>query len=597
MQDGFFFIDQQKFFLKGIGYEIGATPGQLPWNRQPDPDLLRADMQRIVDGGFNSIRTWNYFTNEELTVIGEFDIKIIMGIWIDPHGDFSSQQFVIEAHQIVQNVLAYSKNHDNIIAYLIMNEPVSEVIFDAGYKETLALLEGLIDRIHEQHPGVPVSIANSPNGTYIDQHIFDFSAFNAYIYAPSTINHSHEYQAYTAYLKSLVDPGKPIIISEYGLSVSQAGPGNWGYGGNTLIEQEEGILHMYRGLLDGGASGSFIFNYSDGWWKGGNEYEHDNHVEEWFGLVEYQNLQDKYGTPRPAWYAARTYQKGIITSPKNGTVYHGRIPIELFTEDPVYSFSIHSNNDKILEAQIENYYFTDTLEITIINPLDVLLEFKFYDQFEVLIKDESISILLAPESFKLPVISISIEPGNYWAAGNIRATYQITHNPFFAIDGNFYNVFYPHIGFEYGSPFTQLIQGNPIDYVSTQNYYINNQVNILTLAGGFDIYYGDFKKRIYNQVTLERNPLTSVQNPTNIYPVVKVIPNPSSSMITISGEFWDTNSQILYQVFTAEGSPIMSGILSDQSDQIDISRFSQGIYFLTCHNSRSENHTLKFIKL
>ncbi len=235
-------------------------------------------------------------------------IKIIMGIWIDPHANFSDEVFVNEAKAIVSDVLSYSKNYDNIIAYLIMNEPLPETIFNAGYDKSVDLWTELINIIHTQHPNRPVSIANTSNGTYIDSDIFDFSAYNVYIYNPVTVNYLNGYRDFTNYLQQLNTSGNPLIITEFGLSVSPSGQGNWGYGGNSLTEQKEGILHMYKSLVDGGASGSCVFNYSDGWWKAGNEFVHDDAAEEWFGLVEYTSLTDNLGQERPVWETVKAYQ-------------------------------------------------------------------------------------------------------------------------------------------------------------------------------------------------------------------------------------------------------------------------------------------------
>ena len=100
-----FYIDGKKFFIKGIGYEIGALPGELPNERKFNPDQLHFDIRRILSGGFNTIRTWAAFTEQELEVLRQYDIKIIMGIWIDPAGDFSNTQFVDNAKTIVNDVL------------------------------------------------------------------------------------------------------------------------------------------------------------------------------------------------------------------------------------------------------------------------------------------------------------------------------------------------------------------------------------------------------------------------------------------------------------------------------------------------------------
>ena len=116
VRDNSFYIDGQKFFVKGIGFEISALPGELPWNKTFNPDQLHFDIQRILSGGFNTIRTWAPFSAQELGLLQQYDIKIIMGIWIDPEGDFSDAGFVSQAKTIVRNVLSYSKKYDNIIA-------------------------------------------------------------------------------------------------------------------------------------------------------------------------------------------------------------------------------------------------------------------------------------------------------------------------------------------------------------------------------------------------------------------------------------------------------------------------------------------------
>ena len=74
LKNNSFYIDGQKFFVKGIGYEVGAKPGELPWARTFDAELLRFDMKRIRDGGFNTIRTWAPFTAQELNILQQYPL-------------------------------------------------------------------------------------------------------------------------------------------------------------------------------------------------------------------------------------------------------------------------------------------------------------------------------------------------------------------------------------------------------------------------------------------------------------------------------------------------------------------------------------------
>ena len=464
-----FYIDGQKFFVKGIGYEVGAIPGMLPWSRTFDAELLRFDMKRIHDGGFNTIRTWAPFTASELDVLQQCDIKIIMGIWIDPAGNFADQAFVEQAKKIVLDVLSYSRNYNNIIAYLIMNEPLPEVIAGAGYDKTVALWTQLIDIIHTQHPNRPVSFANTCNGTYIDPGVFDFSAYNVYIYSPVTVNYLHRYRDFIQYLAQLKHTDAPLIITEYGLSVSPTGPGNCEYGGNSLSEQQEGDLHMYKAMVDGGAAGSCMFNYSDGWWKGGNEFTHDDHAEEWFGLVNYTGLSDKYGQVRPVWDAVKAYQSAIITQPRSSEIYPAKVPVEVFLNDTIKRIEIMLDNQQVYQRQGVNGYLLDTLSFDLQDTKDALLVFNCYDSGNNLVKREEKSILIATKELILPSVRISIANPDLWQDGRADVKYEINKSPDFNCSSRLDYIFYPHVGWYYGNQYHLTIPAGPGSFLPIKN--------------------------------------------------------------------------------------------------------------------------------
>lgn len=597
LKNNFFYLDNQKFFIKGIGYEVGAYPGMLPWNRPFNADILRFDMARIEGAGFNTIRTWAAFTNQELGILAEFDIKIIMGIWIDPHADFGDPAFINAAKNQIRSVLSYSKNYPNIIAYLIMNEPLPETVFDAGYQETETLWKDLIEIIHTEHPDRAVSIANTSNGTYINQNIFDFSAFNVYIYNPVTVNHSHGYTAFTEYLLSLQSSDKPLIITEYGLSVSPTGPGNWGYGGNTLQEQKEGILHMYKSLIDGGASGSCVFNYSDGWWKGGNEFVHDNTVEEYFGFIEYQNLNDFQGIERPVWQAVKDYQSAIITSPKNGGVYRQKIPVELFCNDNIDFVDILYDNVSIYNQQLVKGYLLDSLNIANSKMNDINLVFNFFDENNVLVKSEEKSILLNPENQSLPTLSIETSPAYFSETNSVSTLFQITNPLLFETSLMLDYAYYPHQGFDYGQAFSRNISLTESQIIS-QSFYIQSQINVHTFAGGFDFIWGDFTKRIYAQKILAKNQdeTTDISEFTSATKRLILYPNPAITTIRIQGLTVDNKSKT-YSIFNTLGEEYLTGLLDPNNLHIDISNLQTGIYIITILSQDQSVYTAHFVKI
>ncbi len=580
LKNSFFYLDGQKFFLKGIGYEVGATPGELPWARTFNPEVLHADMQRILAGGFNTIRTWAPFTDQELNLLQGYDIKIIMGIWIDPHADFSQPAFVNQARSIVADVLSYSKNYDNIIAYLIMNEPLPETIAAAGYEATVDLWEELIGIIHAEHPGRPVSIANTSNGTYINPAVFDFSAYNVYIYNPVTVNYLHGYRDFVRYLQQLNVPDKPLVITEYGLSVSPSGPGAWGYGGNSLQQQLEGDLHMYKSLVDGGAAGSFLFNYSDGWWKGGNEFSHDDSPEEWFGLVEYSSLSDEFGTERPVWDAARAFQSAIITQPRSSEIYLNRAPVEIFLNNTIARVEAYLDNERVFQQQVTGNYLLDTLEFDVQDLRDATLAFHAYDAVGNLVKTEEKNILITGREVVLPTIGISITDEDFWQGGQVEVNYQVNHSPDFVSGTELQYIFYPHVGFNYGQQFQRPLPDGPLEFSS--QHYVAPNVDVFTVGAAFDVTYNSFTRRIVNQLTLSRinDLVNSAGGESSSMPSFRIIPNPAKDHFMLAPEGYAQSFVSGYTIYSLTGIVVQQGGQMEWNQPVQISHLKPGIYFL-----------------
>jgi hypothetical protein len=596
LKDGFFYIDGQKFFVEGIGYEVGAYPGMLPWNRPFNEDVLRHDMSRIREAGFNTIRTWNAFTNNEMKVIQNYDLKIIMGIWVDPEGDFSSSQFVASSLQSVTNIINYTRNYDNIIGYLIMNEPLPDHIFSTGFGDTYTLWMKIKRLIHEMHPGIPVSFANTCTGDFIDPDIFDFSAANVYPYNPSTVNFSYQYAPYIEYLHSLRHDNHPLIITEYGLSVSPSGEGNWGYGGNSDEEQVSGILYMYRSLLDGGAGGSCVFNYSDGWWKAGDEYTHNDAAEEWFGLVEYENVSDKYGTIRPVWDSLRNYNQAVIVSPKNQQIYGQNVPFEIFSSDSITRFTAIINKTKILDTTITGNYFHDTIYLGTKAIRDILMKFVFYNKFNRAVKSENIQFLQSDDAIQLPEILINVTPNPVKGNHSIKTTYGLLNQGPLTADSLIDFSFYTHIGWDYGvKGSARITDQNP---VHSETYYYDNNVNVITISAGMDAYYGDFKKRIVQQRVFILGDTSYVEIPTLINTnniidhQIFIYPNPAQEYIYYSDYGINVKS---YSILRSDGSVVSCGNANAESP-IEIKYLPSGLYLIAISDKEGKSYISSFAK-
>ena len=626
--DGWYYINGKKFFVKGIGYETHTRPGQVPWIYSFDSDLIEFDLNRIKNAGFNTIRTWGALSEEELKIIEESGLKILFGIWIDPHGDFSNESFITEAYNHVNDVLNYSVSYNSIIGYLIMNEPQVQHIYDVGAQSLSDLWQSLIDLIHNKHPGVPISFSNTMIGDYINMEIFDFAAYNAYIYNPVTISQSHGYAGYLRFLKQNRAIQIPFIITEYGLSVSPGPPNNeYGYGGNSLEQQTSGNLFMYRELIDAGAQGNCVFQYHDGWWKGDDEYSHDPSPEEWFGLIEFSSIGDIYGTPRPVWAAFEKYNMAIITNPKNEHIYQNDVPIEFFTTSEVASYSISKNDSVLISESLDGTYYTNELILALNEEIkDIELVFDFFNSNDDILKSETISILYSDAELGLPEIAIEVSPENIVPGSPTYLNMHVTTNPQFSIEDNtIHYVLHPHIGFDPGIAKSMVMSFTDNNWSYLDYFDIPQETKVVALGAGFMISYGKFKKRISNQKILIyedwADPIAAPELRTGIKMDQKIdrsreiklyqnFPNPFGEGHPLRGNPMTNlqyriskNGFVNLTIYTALGREIKTLINQFQnansySIEFDAGELSSGVYFykLQVGNEYSEIKKMILIK-
>ncbi len=310
-----FTVDGRKFLVVGCGYEPGCRKGQLPWKRSFQPDVLRADFQRICDAGFNTIRVWSPLTDDELHLAAEFGLWVIQGVWFDPRGDFGLDAFQREQIDLVEREVSRSAKHPNVLGYLLLNEPHGDTVFRTGVDTVKAFYAKLVAAGHRADPKRPFSYANCVMTDFVTPSEWDFLAANVYPYSPVTIEKALGYRAYLGVLKDRFSDGKPLLITEFGLSVSPRGDGR-GYGGNSLERQCGWDVELWNDVINAGCAGGCAFMWTDGWYKGDDKNVHNDNAEEWYGLVETDD--DPVGKPRPAYYALKDYNQAIRTAPRDG---------------------------------------------------------------------------------------------------------------------------------------------------------------------------------------------------------------------------------------------------------------------------------------
>ena len=504
IKGNWYYINGKKFFVNALGYEIGARPGQHPYvKRYSEPQRVKRDLEVIKEAGFNAIRTWSELSEEELKEVQESGLKLVLGIGINPEGNFANPKVIEENMSIVKKVLAYSKNYDCVITYLIMNEPMPEHIEKVGAQATVDLWKKMRDWIHQEHPGIPVTISgNSTVTEFVDMNVFDVYAYNSYDY--DGFNYSLGYTNASKILPEMNGQNKPLFITEFGLSVSRD-HGESRYGGNTLLDQMNMLPWYYRQILDAGATATSPFYYADGWWKGSEPAKHNDTPEEWFGFWGYSDLEDKVGYPRPVWHAMKKYNKALITSPKNQMFYKNMVPVEVFLQPDIKSIKVVHKDTVIYSRDgISEDYLSGTISFAGQDLSDRELIFEFYDKDNELVKLESIVVLTAEKEIEWPKLTIETELENLHASKQIAIDVEVHNDSVFELSNQVRYQFATHVGWSRGERRTWAIDPTKKHLAMTDSYVIPQESSVLGLYAGTEISYGKFVKTIYDQHMIYR---------------------------------------------------------------------------------------------
>ncbi|MBN2143066.1 MAG: hypothetical protein JW774_00435 [Candidatus Aureabacteria bacterium] len=364
-----FIVNGERFLIKGIGYS-NCRPHEQPNTKRIDLEQERKEFAIIKAAGFNTLRTWKPMTLEELKLANEFGLYVIQGMWIEYQQNFTDPERVTQIVEQLKPIVKESSQAPNVLMYVVGNEPQPAQVFSVGHKNTNDFFKLLRDQIKQQAPHAVVTMSNWVQSDFLDDYMWDVAAFNIYIYNPESVNHAMGYRGYVNWLKNTRAPKRPLINTEMGLSTSKGGIGLWGYGGNSEVEQQEGVLYMYREAFNGGATGACVFEWIDEWWKNFNHgSDWDVHEpadpEEWFGICYYDEngeLQKK-----PVYSALQEFNQAICVTPKDSEKVSKSSPVEIYTEEDIkevsVSVGINQDWDWIPLKRASPHWFTGKLNV------------------------------------------------------------------------------------------------------------------------------------------------------------------------------------------------------------------------------------------
>jgi hypothetical protein len=512
LKDNWYYLNGEKFFIKAIGYEIGARPGQHPYEdeKKDHLELMKYDLDNIKKGGYNTIRTWSQFSEAQLKLVQESGLKLIMGLEVNPEEDYGDPKFINHCKTQLEDILKYAPKYDCIITYLVINEPQTDHIHKVSAKAFKDLMKMMVDMIHKDHPNVPVTLsANAMISDWMDESMYDVYAYNCYGYNEGQTA-TMGFRDYIKGLNELNGLDKPFIITEFGHSVSPKG-GFGSFGSRTLKEQSEGLVSNYRDLMDAGAVGMCPFYYADGWWKGGEKSIHNkDQPEEWFGFWGYKDVNDKYGSPRPVWFAMRDYMKGLIISPKNKTIHTNTttIPLEFYNDATIKKVVVKNRDEVIYSKNITNAgYFADQLTINPVGMEAMELAFQFFDSEDNSVKNESIIILASKTAIELPKLTIEVTPEkDLNESKNASIKTEIITNENFKLISDLIVSYNTHLGWDVGQQVSVPVK-DQLDkkiITSENSFFIPDNSWVVNASAGISVRYGKFTFKIHDQKIIYR---------------------------------------------------------------------------------------------
>ena len=285
----FFFIGEEKFFLKGVTYgPFSPSSHGAPF---PEKTILEKDFALIRELGANCLRTYTVPPTWLLDLAATYGLRMLIGIpWAEHIAFLDSSSMRAEIRQTIANGVKACQDHPAIFGYLIGNEIPSDIVRWHGSKRVRAFLKELMGVVKDGDPEALVTYANYPCTEYLDIDFTDFLSFNVYLHR------EQEFRRYLSRLHNLAED-KPLVLSEFGADSIREG-----------TESQAKILSQkLSSSFEMGAAGTIVFAWTDDWYALQLSGDGGFQVEDWaFGLVDRERNQ------KLAFDTVQKYYKSLV---------------------------------------------------------------------------------------------------------------------------------------------------------------------------------------------------------------------------------------------------------------------------------------------
>lgn len=288
----FFFVDGEKFYIKGVTY--GPFAPASHGSPFPEKERIAQDFSLMRELGANTLRTFTVPPRWLLDMAGAHGLRVIVGIpWAEHIAFLDTPAITQQIRQTIRDGVLACRGHTAVLACLVGNEIPPEMARWHGPEQVRVFLRELVELVKTTDPDRLVSYANFPSTEYLDVDFADFVSFNVYLHREES------FRSYLSHLHNLSDD-KPLILTEFGMDSIREGK----------AAQAETLGWQVKAGFEMGLAGEVIFAWTDDWYALPLSGEGGFQVEDWaFGLV------DRERNKKPSFHAVQRSFQGQLPPP------------------------------------------------------------------------------------------------------------------------------------------------------------------------------------------------------------------------------------------------------------------------------------------
>lgn len=276
--------DGRPWWCRAVCY--GPFPDGTGPDGWPGREAMARDFDRMVEAGFNAVRTFEIPGELLLDLAHERGLAVWAGFPWGWQSDFLSRpEILARATSDLAAAAARLRGHPALAGWVVANEIEATLTRWLGRENVQGALEGLCGAVHSGDPEALALYANYPPTEFLRPLNADVAGLNVYL---------EDEMSLRSYLRRAhhLAGELPLFITEFGMDRLRHGP----------VVQAEWARRAFAIAFEEGAAGLCWFTWTDAW----RDARTGGAVQGWkFGLV----AED--GSEHPALEAVRNELKSL----------------------------------------------------------------------------------------------------------------------------------------------------------------------------------------------------------------------------------------------------------------------------------------------